>query len=412
MKVLMVNTFNYMRGGAERCFLELTALLEREGHLVVHFCMNHEKNLPSPYQPHFVSHIDFPATMKDGGIAGKAKVFERVIYSREAVQKIKELIRETNPDIVHIHGIAHEISPSILPAIKKFNIPIVQTLHDYKLLCPNTNFVSQNQICEKCKGHRYFNVVKNRCKRGSLPASLLAGVEVYIHKISQIYERHVDAFISPSQFLKGKIEAYGIENKVIQIPNFINIEGFVPKYKPENYFVFFGRLVSTKGIQTLLEAMKQVKRSKLLVAGSGELDEALREYCLDNDINNVEFLGHLNTDEIISLLQNAMFVVMPSEWYENYSMAVLESFACGTPVLGSRIGGIPEQVLDNQTGLLFEPGNAIEMAEKINYMLDNRSIAIEMGRNARHFVENNNDPHSHYQSTIALYEMLVQEVAR
>ena len=407
MKVLMINTFNYMRGGAERCFLELINLLEENGHQVIKFCMHHERNEPSQYEPYFISHIDFPSELKNGGIKGKARVFERVIYSREAKQNIEKLIRETQPDIAHIHGIAHEISPSILPAIKKYNIPVIQTLHDYKLICPNTNFVSNDKVCEQCKGHRYYNVVKNRCKRGSLPASVLSGVELYLHKISQIYERNVDVFISPSQFLKEKVESFGIQNKIVNIPNFINLEGFTPCYEPDDYFVFFGRLVSTKGIQTLLKAMRQVKQSKLLVAGSGELESQLKQYCQDNQITNVEFLGYLSTDKIIPLLQKARFVMMPSEWYENYSMAVLESFACGTPVLGAKMGGIPEQVIEGQTGLLFESGNAEEMASKINYMLDHPGEAISMAKNARKFVEENNAPASHYQQTISLYQQLL-----
>ncbi|MEM7330579.1 MAG: glycosyltransferase family 4 protein [Chloroflexota bacterium] len=410
MKVLMINTFNYMRGGAERCFLELINLLEENGHEVIKFCMHHEKNEPSPYEEHFLSHIDFPTEMKNGGLGGKVRVFERVLYSREAKQKIETLIQETKPDIAHLHGIAHEISPSILPAIKKYNIPIIQTLHDYKLICPNTNFVSNNKVCEQCKGHRYFNVVKNRCKRGSLPASLLSGVELYFHKMTQIYERHVDTFISPSEFLKHKVESFGIQNQIVNIPNFINIEGFTPCFEPDDYFVFFGRLVSTKGIQTLLEAMRQVKKSKLLVAGSGELEEPLKQYCQEHQITNVEFLGYLNTDKIIPLLQKARFVMMPSEWYENYSMAVLESFACGTPVLGAKMGGIPEQVIEGQTGLLFESGNADEMATKINYMLDHPQEAIQMSKNARKFVEQNNDPASHYEQTISLYHQLVDPI--
>lgn len=410
MKILMCNTFNYMRGGAERCFISLSELLEANGHEVVRFCMNHPRNEASPHENHFVSHIDFPTAMKEEGIMGKGRVFERVIYSREAKRKIEALIEDTQPDLVHIHGIAHEISPSILPGIKKFDIPIIQTLHDYKLLCPNTNFVSNNELCERCKGHNYFQVVRHRCKRGSLPASLLAGIELYVHKALKLYEKHVDTFISPSQFLADKVKSYGIQNPVVNIPNFIDIDDFQPDFEPDDYFVFFGRLVETKGIRTLIEAMPKVKKSKLLVAGSGELEEELKQYCVDHKIENVEFLGYLDTSRIIPLLQKAKFVVMPSEWYENYSMAVLEAFACGTPVLGAKIGGIPEQVIHGETGLLFESGNEDELAERLNEMLDDPKGTIQMGRNARRFVETNNSPASHYAATIALYEQLTEMV--
>lgn len=407
MKILMCNTFNYLRGGAERCFIGLSDLLEAHGHEVIKFCMHHPQNEASPYENYFVSYIDFPTALAEEGLKGKGKVFERVVYSREAKRKIETLIQTEQPDLVHIHGIAHEISPSILPGIKKFGLPVVQTLHDYKLLCPNTNFVSNNELCERCKGHRYFQAVRHRCKRGSFPASLLAGLELYIHKSIKIYEKNIDTFISPSQFLADKFAAYGIRNPVVNIPNFIQTDDFYPDYEPDDYFMFFGRLVEIKGIRTLLEAMVTIKRSRLVIAGSGELEDELKAFCADEGIENVEFLGHLSTSRIIPLLQKARFVVMPSEWYENYSMAVLEAFACGTPVLGANIGGIPEQVLPGKTGLLFESGNAEELAGRINEMLSNPERAIEMGKNARHFVETNNNPLRHYAATMQVYEHLL-----
>lgn len=408
MKVLMVNTFNYMRGGAERCFLGLSNLFTANGHDVIPFCMHHPQNNPSPYDDYFVSHIDFPTALRENeGVMGKLSLLERVVYFREARQKIEHLIADTQPDIVHIHGIAHEISPSILPGIKKYNLPVVQTLHDYKLLCPNTNFVSQDQICERCRGHRYHNVIRYRCKRGSLPASGLAGVEMMAHKATQIYERHVDAFISPSRFLQEKVKAYGIRNRVENIPNFIDLADFKPVYEPEDYFLFLGRLVSTKGVRTLVQAMRQVRRSCLYIAGTGELEDELRQICEREGIENVRFLGHVQTADLIPLVQQARFTVVPSEWYENYSMSVLEAFACGTAVVGARIGGIPEQVLDGETGLLFESGNEAELAAKLNELLDDPERALAMGRGARAFVERNNSPESHYQATLSLYQSLI-----
>ena len=408
----MCNTFHYLRGGAERCFLDLTALLIANGHEVIPFSMDNEKNYDSQYSDYFVSYIDFPSLLNGrSGIKRKFDIAERVIYSREANRNITQLISDTRPDIVHIHGIAHEISPSILPAIKKANIPIVQTLHDYKLLCPNTNFVSQNHVCEQCKGHRYYNVIRNRCKRGSLGASILAGVEMYTHKAMQIYERNVDVFISPSKFLQGKVKEYGIKNEVAHIPNFINIESFTPCYQPENYFLFFGRLAKVKGVMTLLKAMRQVKRSQLLIAGTGELQASLDAYVQEQNITNVTFLGYQTTEKIIPLIQKAAFSVIPSEWYENYSMSVIESLACGTPVVGANIGGIPELVIDNQTGLLFDSGNADQLARNIQFMVDNPELASEMGKNGRKLVETINTPEKHYQETIEIYRRLSQTIA-
>ena len=405
----MCNTFYYLRGGSERCFFDLTAVLEANGHEVIPFCMDYDKNYESPYSKYFVSHIDFPTQLNgSAGMMGKFRVGERVIYSREARQKIEQLIADTKPDIAHVHGIAHEISPSILLAIKKAGIPLVQTLHDYKLLCPNTSFVAQDSVCEQCKGHRYYNVIRNKCKRGSTGASLLAGVEMYIHKLTQIYERNVDVFISPSKFLQSKVKEYGVKNEVVQIPNFINLDNFTPCYEPDDYFVFFGRLAKVKGIQTLLEAMRQIKTSHLYIAGTGDLQQSLVAYAEEHQINNVTFLGHLGTDKLIPLIQKAAFSIIPSEWYENYSMSIIESLACGTPVIGANMGGISELVLDGETGLLFDSGNAEQLAKNIQLLLDNPQMVTEMGRNGRKLVETNNNPETHYQATINIYQQLLQ----
>ncbi len=411
MKILMCNTFHYLRGGSERCFFDLSTLLTANGHEVIPFCMDHPRNLSSPYENYFLSHIDFPTELNgESGWRGKARVAERVIYSREARRKIEQLIADTKPDIAHVHGIAHEVSPSILPAIKRAGIPLVQTLHDYKLLCPNTNFVAQQAVCEQCKGHRYYNVIRNRCKRGSLSASVLSGVEMYAHKITQIYERNVDLFISPSEFLKKKVKEFGVRNDVVQVPNFINVSDFTPCYEPDDYFVFFGRLTQTKGIATLMKAMQQINRSHLYIAGTGDLQASLETYAEEHNIINVSFLGHLGTDKLIPLIQKAAFSIIPSEWYENYSMSILESLACGTPVIGASIGGIPELVKHAETGLLFQSGDSVGLAEQIQCLLDNPQMVAEMGRNGRLQVERINNSEIHYAKTVDIYRRLCQNV--
>lgn len=410
MRILMCNSYYYIRGGAERCFFDLTTLLEQHGHEVVPFSMQHERNYPTPYDKYFLSNIDFPQMLaKGGGLIDKLKTAERVIYSREARQKIERLIEDTQPDIAHIHGIAHETSPSILPAIKAAGIPVVQTLHDYKLLCPNTSFVSNGQICERCKVHRYYNAIRYRCKRGSLGASFLASMELYIHKAFQVYERNVDAFIAPSNFLANKMREYGVQNYLVQIPNFIDVDSFECRYTFENYVVYVGRLDRLKGIQTLLEAMLDVRRSHLYIAGSGDamVETELRTFVKEHKLDNVTFLGHLDRSELLPLVQHAACVIVPSQSYENYPMSALEALASGTPVIGARIGGIPEIVIDGETGLLFESGNAESLSDSINILLDDPNRVVQMGRNGRRRVEEINHPDRHYAQTMALYTGLL-----
>lgn len=409
MRVLMCNSFFYLRGGVERCFFDLSHLLSAHGHEVIPFCMSHKRNLPSEYSRYFVSEIDYPSLLEQKtSLATKLRVLERVLYSREAKRRIEQLINDTRPDIAHVQEIDHEVSPSIMHAIKQFGIPIVQTLHDYKMVCPNTNFISNGEVCERCKGGQYYHAVLSRCKRGSLLPSLLACFETYFQKLSGIYEKNTDVFIVPSRFLQQKLAEHGFEPEVTHLPHFVDVDGFCPCYEVSNHFVYFGRLVSIKGVKTLFEAMRYVSSSShLYVVGEGELEESLREFARQHRISNVAFLGYLATQDLIPIVQRAAFTVFPSECYENYPMTILESFACGTPVIGSDIGGISELIEDGRNGLLFEPGNPRQLADRMRFLLDNPQQAIEMGRNGRQQVENTNHPQHYYQQIVEIYQRLL-----
>lgn len=407
MRILMVNSYYYLRGGAERCVFELSELLTANGHEVIPFAMKHPQNLPTAYEEYFTSQVDFPSLLGKGSrLPAKWQAVERVVYSRETKRQIERLIEATQPDVAHLHGIAHELSPSILPALQQAGIPVVQTLHDFKLLCPNTSFVSQNAICERCKGHHYYNVVRYRCKRDSLAASLLAGFEAYIHQFLQIYEKNVDVFITPSRFLEQKLREHGIDNPVEHLPNFIDGSSYQPCYEPEPYLLYAGRLVDIKGVRTLLSAMHDIPTTPLYLAGTGELEAELREIVATEELDNVTFLGHLGKNELTELMQRALCTIVPSECYDNYPMSILESFASGTPVIGSRIGGIPELVRDGESGFLFESRNAEDLCSKILALVYDRNLAIQMGKNARRQVELENSPETHYQTMLQLYQKL------
>ncbi len=409
MQVLMCNSFYYLRGGVERCFFDLQKLLEAHGHQTIPFCMHHERNFPTPYSRYFVSSIDFPSLLEQrNGLLTRLRVAERVLYSGEARWQMERLLADVHPDIAHVQEIDHEISPSILPVLRAAGIPVVQTLHDYKQLCPNTNFVSHGQVCERCRGRRYYHAVLRRCKRGSLSASLLAGLETSFHQLLRIWDRNVDVFIVPSRFLQRKLAEHGFRGRVVLLPHFVDLDRFQPRYEPGDYLLYFGRLVDLKGVRTLLEAMRHVRPSaRLVVAGDGELEAELRATAQQHGLSNVTFAGYLATDELIPLVQRAICTVFPSECYENYPLAVVESLACGTPVIGSDIGGIPDLVEDGVSGLLFESGNARQLAERIESLLADPQRAVEMGRNGRRQVEANNDPQHHYRQLMALYQSLL-----
>jgi glycosyltransferase involved in cell wall biosynthesis len=406
----MCNGFHYPRGGAEAHYLELSALLESHGHEVIPFSTQHENNLPSEYSSYFLSHTDYPSFLGgESTLSEKVQVVERVVYSREAKQKIEQLIADTKPDIAHLHNIAHYISPSILSSIKNAGIPIAMTLHDYKLLCPNTHFLSKGKVCERCKIHRYYNVFLRRCKRDSLSASFLAGVEMYVHKALQLHERYVDVYIAPSEFLADKMCEYGINKPIVHLPNFIDLKHFEVGKAEGDYSLYFGRLSEEKGLTTLLEAMQVANTRSLVIAGTGPDESHLRKFAEDKELTNVSFSGHLSKDRLIPLIQGAAFTLFPSEWYENYPLAILESFACGKPVIASDIGAIPGLIKDGWNGILFQPGDAYQLAEKIDFMFEHPGKANAMGRNGRKQVERTNNPEDYYKQTISLYGKLLSD---
>jgi len=406
VKVLLVNKYFYLKGGPERHISKISKILEAKGHQTIPFSMQDERNEPTPFAKYFVNKVDFNNPLSLGD---KLRIIPRVIYFLEAREKIEALIKKARPDIAHLHNIAHQISPSILHSLKKFDLPIIQTLHDYKLICPTYNMVAGGRICEKCRGHRYYQAILQRCNKGSFSFSLLNCVEMYIHKLLGIYERNIDIFISPSNFLRHKIIEFGINGgKIFHIPTFVDSREYSPQHNGDNYFVYFGRVSQEKGLSTLVEAMKTVRTSRLLIIGEGELRNCLEEYTSQESISNIKFLGHLSGERLKLVVRNSKFVVLPSEWYENCPASILEAFALGKPVIGSNIGGIPELIEDGVDGVLFEPGNSEELSEKIAYLTSRPRLREQMGKNARKKVEEKYTPEVYYQSLMGIYQKLLR----
>lgn len=405
MKLLAINKFYFIKGGSDRCFFALNGLIQHNGHSVIPFAMKHPKNKPSNYEDYFVSEVDFWATDR---LFDKLKAAGRILYSREAARKVESLVDDTQPDIAHLHLIYHQISPSILPVLKRQGIPIVQTLHDYKPICGTYSLLSGNEICERCKGNRHYNATLQRCNKGSLPASMLTSMEMYLHHSLGWYDLP-DIYIAPSDFMRRKMIEFGMSpEKLVHIPNFVDPKEFLYSNQQENYFLYAGRLAPTKGIKTLLNAMKKLKgiNVQLLIVGDGPQRSQLEAIKERHELDNVTFLGFQATHKLKALMGNALFTVLPSEWYENCPMAALESMAIGKPVLGADIGGIPELINQDQDGLLFTPGNSEDLTEKLQQLIQNPTHCLEMGKIARQKIEERYAPHVHYKETVALYERL------
>ncbi len=406
MKILLANKFFYLKGGSEYVFFEQAELLKRKGHKIIFFSMKHPENFPSEYEKYFINQVDY----EKGGMKNKLSASFKLLYSFEAKRKIEELIRNEKPDIAHLHNIHHQISPSILHTLKKYNIPTVLTLHDYKMVCASYSMLADNEICQACRNGRYYNCFLKKCVKNSRIKSLLNTIEMYLHhKILHIYDL-VDVFISPSRFLKDKLREMGFKREIVYLPNFVNVDEFEPQYEPkEKTIIYFGRLSREKGLFTLIEGVKDLD-VKLKIMGEGPVRESLelgvrsRELGVRSEgVGDVEFLGYKAGKDLKDEIRKSMFVVVPSEWYENNPRSIIEAFALGKTVLGSNIGGIPELIKDKERGLLFEPQNKEDLREKMQYLLQNPQKIIEMGRNARKFVEVELNEEKFYKRLMEIY---------
>jgi glycosyltransferase involved in cell wall biosynthesis len=382
--LLAINNYYYRRGGAETVFLEHARLFERHGWAVIPFAMRHAKNLETSWSSYFVDEIEFGQryTFKQ-----KLERLPRVIYSRQARTNLGRLLDDASVDICHAHNIYHHISPSILGLLHSRGVPTVLTLHDLKIACPAYTMLTQGRVCERCKGGRLYNVLIHRCLKQSLGLSFVAMVEAVLHDLIGSYRSSVDIFVVPSRFYLRKFVEWGLpEAKFRHVPNFVNAEAFIPDYAPGQRVLFFGRLSKEKGLRTLLRAAA-LSGCPISIAGVGPELETLHQIAASEGAD-VEFLGHLTGEHLHAAVRHARAVVLPSEWYENAPMSVIESYALGKPVIGADIGGIPEVILDGETGFRFPSGDARALAGVLQQVQAVPDAALaDMGRAGRVLVE-------------------------
>lgn len=369
MKILLVNKFLYPKGGSETYIFKLGDVLKKHGHTVEYFGLENEKNIVTNSADSYVSHIDFSE-----GIKKNLKAPFRIIYSTEARRKIRKVLDTFNPDIVHLNNIQFQLTPSIILETHKYrkeknqNLKIIYTAHDYQLVCPSHGLYDNDiNICEKCLDGNYMNCLKTKCIKNSYAKSLLGTVDAYLWKYSKAYD-YVDKIVCPSEFLKSKLDTQkGFADKTVAIHNFFDADE-LPNVKKENYVLQFGRLTKEKGTYTLLKAAKNLPDVKFVFAGSGEAEDEIKK------VPNAQYVGFKTGEELKNLIAKASVSICPSEWYENCPFSVIESQIYGTPVIGARMGGIPELIKEGETGLLFESGNAQELTEKILQMLGKNTL--------------------------------------
>jgi glycosyltransferase involved in cell wall biosynthesis len=403
-RLLAINNYFYRRGGAESVFLDHIDLFVAAGWDVVPFAMEHPDNLPSPWSDDFVSEIEYG---RSSGPFTKAKQAAKIVFSLEARRKIRALISRARPTVAHAHNVYHHISPSIFEALKAEGVPIVMTAHDLKLACPAYKMLNHGRVCERCRGGQIHNVLLHRCVKDSLVASGLVLLETFVHRRFGLYRDTLDRLVTPSRFYRDKLVEWGWDAKrIAYVPNFIDADQFTPWCHEGNYFVYAGRLAPEKGLATLVRAAA-LSRQRLVLAGTGPEEAALR-HLVDEIGADVVFAGYLDKPELKRVIGESRALVLPSEWYENAPVSILEAYALGRPVIGTRIGGIPELVVDNETGVLVEPGNVAMLADALAGIASlPRTARNSLGAAGRDWVRREFTPDKYRDRTTQLYNTVV-----
>ncbi|PTD98119.1 glycosyltransferase [Pseudothauera lacus] len=401
-RLLSLNSYHYRRGGSDVVYMEHDAMFRGLGWDTAQMSMHHPRNVASPWSDYFVDEIEFG---NQYGLLEKVGMAGKVIYSLEAQRKLRALLERFPADVAHVHCIYHHLSPSVLPVLRKRGIPVVLTAHDLKIACPAYKMLNAGGICEQCKGGRVWNVVRNRCLRGGLATSALVGVESAVHKVLGVYRNNLARVVAPSRFYMDKLMEWGWPREMLSyIPNYVDAQVHRAAFDAGDYFLYFGRLAVEKGVRTLIRAAVKAGAS-VKVVGTGPLEAELQAEAAGT---RVEFMGFRSGDELWELVRGARAVVLPSEWYENAPMSVLEAYACGKPVIGARIGGIPEMIVADETGWLFESGDVEGLAaelEEVGRAPGGR--LAEMGRAARELVERDFTRDRYRDEMLALYGSLV-----
>jgi glycosyltransferase involved in cell wall biosynthesis len=407
-RLLLINKFYHDKGpagGVGRYVVQEEEDLADLGWDVVPFAMADADARPSPWDRHFVRARDYATVRWRGGAAGDAL---SLVWNREAAARLDDLIREARPTVAHLHNIYHHLSPSILPVLRRHRIPAVMTLHDLRLLCPAIHMLRGETVCERCRGGRFHQAVLGRCVKESRAASLLAAVETAHQRWRNLYPRSVSCFLCPSRFYRDKYAAWGFPaDRLRHLPNFVDLDFWspdrLPRGGPRDAVVYFGRISREKGLRTLLEAQALWERGHaeggipeppppLLLAGDGPCLGNLKARIAMLGLRTARALGPLGIEDLRGVLGRAACTVLPSRWYENAPMALLESLAAGIPVVGARIGGIPEMIEDGRTGITVAPDDPQALLDGIR-----RACALgpEAGRRARAWAESHADRRAH-----------------
>lgn len=404
MKILLINNRHFPGGGTETVYFNTADLLRQAGHEVVFFSIKRENNISCAQERYFVER------------GGKIKQLRNYFFNKDAATQLERLVVDEKPEIAHIHLFWGGLSPSILLVLRKHNIPIVHTVHEYRMVCPAYLFKDGNgNQCDRCRGGRFYNCLLHRCSKGSYLESLFMTLEIYCRNRKYHPTKLIDGFIFVSNFTRGKhIEFDNRFSNVKSIvlyncPNTIVSGSLKAESDTYNsYYLCYGRLSVEKGVPTLLRAFDHYPDLNLKIIGTGPLEEELKAFCKEKGLNNIEFLGFKSGKELFDLVANAKYVCVPSECYENNPMTIVEAYTLRTPVIGAELGGIAEIVMNGETGFLFKSGSVEALIAAIDKSRSqSKDEYIKMKQSSEEFARKNFNYDVYFERLMNFYKEII-----
>ncbi len=406
MRILYCNKYNYPFSGTEAYLFELMRRVEERGHETALFSMDHGRSPAFAGRSYLIPYLDFKD--RKAGLFRKAWMAAHSLYSPSARRSMRDCLRDFSPSLVHMRGIYHHLSPSILWELKRQGVPVLYHLNDFKVLCPNYNFVANGRSCEDCKGGRFFHAVTNDCYPGPVTSAAVIAAEAYLHGWLRTYQRCVDLFLAPSEFVRDKLIDHGFPSQRIEVlPHFQTVPAEDRLVPDQGYILYFGRLSPEKAVSELVRAMVRLPHVPLVIAGDGPDRSRLEWLVRDLHLTNVVFIGTVGDVQLEELIARACFSVFPSHAYETLGKSILESYAWGRPVIATDLGSRRELVEHGITGLLYPVGDSEQLAQAIGFLFDRADLAVEMGAAGRRRLREKHDPERHLDAMLAIYSRLV-----
>jgi len=388
MKIIQVHNYYQQQGGEAQVFRNEAELLRSKGHEIIQFTMNNNSIR---------------------GIS-KIKVATKGLWNFDSYKSIEKLIKENKPDVCHFHNIFPLISPSVYYACQKNQIPVIQTLHNYRLICPKATLFRDGHVCEDCVNKVFpWPAIFHSCYRDSFIQSSFVSNFLIFHRMLGTWINQVDLFITLSKFAMNKFIMAGFtESKMVINYNFVknDIKG---NEKEGSFALYVGRLSEEKGIRTLITAFSKIPEKRLVIIGDGPMLKEVQSMIKKKQITNISLLGRKNHTTVINYMKKCRFLVFPSECYEGLPLAVLESYSCQLPVIASRLGSMAEIIQDGETGLLFSPGDSNDLINKINYLWNQKDMLKKMGKSARSEYEINYSKETKYKELMEIYNRAINE---